>query len=124
MEGVCEFCIGKIDLIYSTDGSGLTPLLRAADSGHFACMELLIKAGAAVNKPQNVEYGETSLMKAARRGHVKCVELVLKSGADVNLWTTDNKRKKDLMESGRNIAGHTALYVAVINKNLIVWNYR
>ena len=116
MEGVCEFCFGKNDLIYSIDGSGLTPLLRAADSGHLQCMELLIKAGAAVNKPQNIEYGETSLMKSAKGGHVKCVELLLKSGADVNLWTTDNKRKKALMKRGWNIGGHTALYVAVVNK--------
>ena len=116
MEGVCELCFGKTDLIYSFDASGLTPLLRAAGSGHFECMELLIKAGAAVNTPQNVEYGETPLMKAAKEGHVKCVELLLKSGADVNLWTTDKKRKKALLKRGRSIGGHTALYVAVINK--------
>ena len=47
---------------------------------------------------------------------MKCVELLLKSGADVNLWTTDNKRKKALMKRGWNIGGHTALYVAVVNK--------
>ena len=116
MEGVCDLCFGKTDFIYSFGASGMTPLLRAADNGHLKCMELLIKAGAAVNTPQNVEYGETSLMKAAKEGHVKCVELLLKSGADVNLWTTDKKRRKALLKRGRSIGGHTALYVAVINK--------
>ena len=55
-------------------------------------------------------------MKAAKGGHVQCVELLLKSGADVNLWTADNKRSKALMKRGLNNGGHTALYVAVVNK--------
>ena len=60
-----------------------------SSSGHLNCMELLIKVGADVNKPQNSEDGETPLMRATKEGHVKCVELLLKSGADVNMATVN-----------------------------------
>ena len=70
MEGVCEQCFGERDRLCLFDGSGFTPLLRAADNGHLECMEGLIKAAADVNKPQNSEDDETPLMKAAKGGHV------------------------------------------------------
>ena len=111
----------------------LITLLRAADTGHLICMELLVKVGADVNKPRNSEDGETALMKTAKEGYAQCVKLLMKSGADVNLATKNKNCNpnftalvkatesgkteclKVLLEAGatvntKNISGRTALY--------------
>ena len=48
MEGVYDTYFRKRDRLCSFDSKGLTPLLRAASSGHDACLEQLRQAGAAM----------------------------------------------------------------------------
>ena len=65
------------------DSAGDTALTKAAGNGHDKCVNLLIKAGANVNKQG--EDVNTALVNAIINGHEKCVNLLLKAGAGVNL---------------------------------------
>ena len=56
--------------------------MKAARKGYSRCLELLLDAGANVNRQDWL--GDTSLELAAGSGHDRCVELLLKAGADVN----------------------------------------
>ena len=53
---------------------GRTPLFIAAEKGHEKCVQLLLGAGAVVNKAANDGY--TPLIIAAQMGHQKCVQLL------------------------------------------------
>ncbi|MCX5924739.1 MAG: ankyrin repeat domain-containing protein [Candidatus Dependentiae bacterium] len=64
------------------DKDGLTSLMLAAEQGHVAVVEALIRAGARVNEVDN--YYDTALMIAARLGHAGMVEALIKAGAKVN----------------------------------------
>ena len=61
--------------------NGCTPLIYAAENGHDNCLELLIKAGADVNRQK---VGKTALSAAAENGENKCVDMLIEAGADVN----------------------------------------
>jgi ankyrin repeat protein len=80
---------------YHTYG-GLTPLLYAARSGCYACVEALVSAGADVNLPNNE--GMTPMMIALDNNHNGVAKFFLDHGANPKLW---------------DIYGRTALYVAV-----------
>lgn len=84
----------------------MTPIFKAAELGHAACLELLVKAGADYNHRDNVctyhhhlmnlsfiilnyslccdvlKLMKTSLMIAANGGHEDCVKILLKAGAN------------------------------------------
>ena len=55
---------------------------------HAACVELMIKAGADVNKKE--ESGLTALMKAASNDLVDCLDILINAGADVNATMEDD----------------------------------
>jgi ankyrin repeat protein len=80
---------------YHTYG-GLTPLLYAARSGCYACVEALVSAGADVNLPNNE--GMTPMMIALDNGQNGIAKFFLDHGANPKVW---------------DIYGRTALYVAV-----------
>ena len=61
---------------------GGTPLMAAVVLNDVKCVNILLKAGADVNKVDF--YSDTALMWAPRTGHTKCLEILIKSGADVN----------------------------------------
>lgn len=73
----------------SRDDDGETPLMKAADDGHTAIVEALLKAGADVNAID--EDGQTALMMAADEGHVQIVKLLLNAGANVNAKDEDGE---------------------------------
>ena len=61
-----------------------TALMLAVRNGHHQCAELLIDAGADVNKKNNL--GFTALMSAGLlKSNSRCYEILIKAGADVNV---------------------------------------
>ena len=77
---------------------GWSPLHVAAQKGHAAVCELLLKAGADIEY-QHPETGFTALMVAAQLGQAAACELLLKKGADTEYQTPE--------------FGATALHLAV-----------
>ena len=74
--------------IYGDPGSGysdLTELQLAASLGEYHITELLLSAGADVNKPPVGEHGSTALQGAAKGGNRKVLRLLLAAGANPNL---------------------------------------
>lgn len=84
--------------------TGTTPLAMACQSGYKDVVELLLKYGADVNKPNPID-GSTTLFLAAQEGHTgkpfskknlflilskEIVSLLLKHRADVNIVCTDD----------------------------------
>ena len=80
---------------YHTYG-GLTPLLYAARSGCYACVEALVSAGADINLPNNE--GMTPMMIALDNSQNGIAKFFLDHGANSKIW---------------DIYGRTALYVAI-----------
>ncbi|CAE7905350.1 ANK1 [Symbiodinium microadriaticum] len=64
----------------------LTPLHLAASEGCAACVEVLLKAGAAKDT-QSKDMGYTPLHRAAQYGRADCVELLLKAGVKKDVQT-------------------------------------
>ena len=77
-----------------------TALIKAARLGHNACLEILLKSGAEVDKMDRE--GMTALMHSVSKGHHDCTDILITAGADVN-------RKE--------ITGTTTLMRALFNKN-------
>lgn len=63
------------------DAQGRTPLMLAAKFGRLRAVQVLLSAGAAVNRLSGG--GESALMFAAAKGHVDVVRELLDAGADV-----------------------------------------
>merc|ERR1719271_2418201 len=59
---------------------GMTALVAAALKGQTRCLELLLAAGADVDKADQL--GDTPLICAAGYGELACVERLLEAGAD------------------------------------------
>ncbi|OGT84049.1 MAG: hypothetical protein A3H91_04175 [Gammaproteobacteria bacterium RIFCSPLOWO2_02_FULL_61_13] len=78
------------------DVEGVTPLIAAAEGGHFQALRLLVDAGADVNRAD--ASGFTPLMGAARAGHAKMVQFLLNPGA----------RRDAVDAGGRNAQKHAA----------------
>ena len=62
--------------------NGYTPLLCSAFYGSTKFFELLLEAGAEVDKADM--YGHTPLYLAANLGNLRGVEILLSAGADLN----------------------------------------
>ena len=92
---------------------GRTALMVAADKGEAQLLEVLIQAGADVNREQDTEYknsrfmqtekrqmiGCTALMYAAKSGNAQCVQLLLNAGADVNVVQENEWEREDISRS-------------------------
>ena len=63
--------------------AGMTALMHAADEGHHAVCELLLKAGAQIDA-QDPEDGTTALIFSAKSGHQFVALLLLEKGAAVD----------------------------------------
>ncbi len=69
------------------DEWGFTPLMIAAENGHYDIVDLLIDNGADINAKNS--NGQTALSLAKKKWHVDIMRLLTESGAE-----TDNKEKK------------------------------
>lgn len=79
--------------VNSSNEFGFTPLIKAAQNNYPVCIQLLLAAGAEVDRAppgnfpgfmvnQNAE--QTPLSHAAKYGHINCVHVLLAAGADVD----------------------------------------
>ncbi|KAJ3519858.1 hypothetical protein NMY22_g13010 [Coprinellus aureogranulatus] len=62
-----------------------TSLHHACRGGHTKCAQILLEAGADINKQER--YKETPLHLACSYGNVDCVKLLLENGADVSIMS-------------------------------------
>ncbi|KAL1416582.1 hypothetical protein MTO96_027802 [Rhipicephalus appendiculatus] len=70
------------------DECRMTPIFVAAQNGHLACLEFLLREDTLIDRGAMDK--ATPLMIAAQKGHHECVELLLRYGADPNRTTNDN----------------------------------
>ncbi|CAN7982882.1 unnamed protein product [Ixodes hexagonus] len=66
---------------FTTDWLGTSPLHMAAQHGHLATAEVLLRAG--ISRDARTKVDRTPLHVAAQEGHLELVELLLKHSADV-----------------------------------------
>jgi ankyrin repeat protein len=66
------------------DSIGMTPIMRAARSGHLSCVQFLVEQGAKIEYGDD-EFGNCScLMEATINGHTEVVSYLLDAGANVD----------------------------------------
>lgn len=68
--------------VSSVNRGGETPLMWAANRGHTAAIERLLKAKASVNARD--QHGFTALMEASQGDHVGTIKVLIAARADVN----------------------------------------
>lgn len=83
--------VGGID---KDDIFGMTAIFLAARGSHVACVELLARAGASVNRPTNGN--TTPLMIACENGHHACARSLLDALADVHVINDFGRTALDL----------------------------
>ncbi|XP_067136066.1 GA-binding protein subunit beta-1 isoform X4 [Centruroides vittatus] len=66
---------------FTTDWLGTSPLHMAAQYGHLATAEVLLRAG--ISRDARTKVDRTPLHVAGQEGHVEIVELLLRHGADI-----------------------------------------
>ena len=93
---VCELLLARgPDVNEARKKDGRTALMAACESGHIACVMLLLKHDTIeVDKANSTHRagrtpGQTALMYAARHNHEKCLELLLEHKADANAQQPD-----------------------------------
>ena len=73
--------------IDKANDQGHTPLMRAAEHGHPAMIQLLLDNGAQVNRTDQL--GKTALIWAAEGGDADCIDLLIKNGARLEQATRE-----------------------------------
>ena len=73
---------GRADPELRRASDGSTPLATAAKHGRTEVIQVLVRAGVAIDSPDSDD--STPLLLAAKHGHPSVVELLLKSGAEPN----------------------------------------
>ena len=66
-----------------------TALMRAAASGHFSTVNLLLERGSDIDLQDS--HGTTAMMRASERNNPDIVSLLLRKGANKNLKTAGNE---------------------------------
>ena len=79
-------------------GSGLTPLMQAANNGYVLMVEQILTAPK-VDIDARAADGATALFIAAVHGHKEIIELLMKAGADVNVPGPKGKTAVDLAKA-------------------------
>jgi len=80
----------------TTDVKGNSLLIQAAVNPK--CLELLLKAGANVNRVCNSSFASTALIRAAHLGKRKSVEILLGHGADATIKDKSGKFAQDIVD--------------------------
>ena len=83
----------------ATVDDGWTPLMEAANVGHYGITETLLEAKTKAKPNKKKGYGWTALMEAAHCGHADVVKLLLEKKADPNAvlngkWTALSAAKE------------------------------
>jgi ankyrin repeat protein len=91
------------------DGTGITALMRAANGGHIACLQLLLSCNADVDLASCE--GATALQRACANGHAGCVKVLLAAKATVD-QPDSNFRTPLMIGSGEGHATCVALLLA------------
>lgn len=76
------------------DGTGWTPLMRAADKGHALLVPMLLKAGADANL--RAPDGATALLMATLGGHAEIIAALMKARADHSIKGPQGKTAVDV----------------------------
>jgi hypothetical protein len=106
--------LAQISSTVTEPGVGSLFLIDAVWDGHADVLNVLLKAGAEINKAWSNYWAP--LHAAAQSGHRECVEILINSGADVNM--TDNAetavdlsmqwRHEDIAKILRDAGGHSS----------------
>lgn len=110
-ESMLEFMIEAGGNVHAPAGDspfGRTSLWAAADGGHMAVVERLLKAGVDVNASGNGQ-GDTALSAAAACGHAAVVERLLKAGGRAG----SSRHRSALLV----VAGGHAAAVEILSQN-------
>ena len=100
-----RFINDGFDINQELDEYGWTPLIFASDNGHKEIVEMLMRAGADIEKAD--KYGWTPLIVAINNGHKEIVEILIRAGADIEKankygWTpliiASNNGYKEIVE--------------------------
>ena len=81
-----------------TEQKHVTPLMFVANKGNKENLQVLIKAGADVNR--QTKQGTTALLFAVDKGYIGCVRVLIQSGANVN--TRNDKGFTALIQAANN----------------------
>lgn len=76
------------NIVEQANDNHTTPLMRASQEGHVEAVQLLVQAGASVNRRNMVQM--TSLMLASQRGHANVCQTLLQHSADVDAKTNQD----------------------------------
>ncbi|RLO06923.1 hypothetical protein DYB28_012658 [Aphanomyces astaci] len=91
---VVSALLGKDADSNAANMEGMTALMLASQRGHADIAEILISAGALVDK-QTVRHSSTALLLAAKRGHAGAITMLLTAGADMFLKDERDKTALD-----------------------------
>ena len=78
-----QFIASGADLDERHGPDGNTPLMQAADYGHACSVELLLQAGASIDKRNSS--GDLPLQVAAMNHHGRCVEMIIAQSPDAHI---------------------------------------
>lgn len=98
------------------------PLHHAAEYGHLACLEALLRQGADVNS--KTAEGWTAMHSAALYGRTSCVEALIRYGADVNAKTICVTQGTSYDDTPLHLAArhsHTKCIQRLIQANANLW---
>jgi uncharacterized protein len=90
------------DIDANVFATGQTALLQAIEGDKFEIADLLVAAGADVNRHRDGQ--PTPLMAAAAKGRAELVRLLIDKGADLNVRTDDRRTALSIAETGSQTA--------------------
>lgn len=109
---VVELLLAEGAEVSATNSKGDTPLHLAAQGGHTACVQTLIRHGADPNSVNAMD-GDTPLHRAVRNGHVASVQACVQAGSRLDIRNLSGQTPRQLADMSRNAQLIQALTVPV-----------